>query len=262
MRVHVVSDVHGNAEALAKAGDGADALVVLGDLIDFVDYHDHSSGIMGAVFGAEAMSTFARLRRERAHNEVAAFARSLWTSLDDPRAVVEEAIREQYARLFAAMSVPTYATPGNVDVPALWPEYAGENVRIFDGETVELGGLRFGFVGGALLPPGAVRRRGGAFHPYLRTEEEMAADVAKLGAVDVLCSHIPPDVPELTYDVVSRRAELGSTALLELIGAQSPRWAVFGHVHQPLAPRMRIGYTECANVGHFQRTQRPYVLRW
>lgn len=258
----MVSDVHGNAEALAKAGDGADALVVLGDLIDFVDYHDHSSGIMGAVFGAEAMSTFARLRRERAHNEVAAFARSLWTSLDDPRAVVEEAIREQYARLFAAMSVPTYATPGNVDVPALWPEYAGENVRIFDGETVEIGGLRFGFVGGALLPPGAVRRRGGAFHPYLRTEEEMAADVAKLGAVDVLCSHIPPDVPELTYDVVSRRAELGSTALLELIGAQSPRWAVFGHVHQPLAPRMRLGYTECANVGHFQRTQRPYLLRW
>jgi hypothetical protein len=37
---------------------------------------------------------------------------------------------------------------------------------------------------------------------------------------------------------------------------------VFGHVHQPLASRMRLGYTECANVGHFQRTQRPYVLRW
>jgi Icc-related predicted phosphoesterase len=262
VRVHVVSDVHGNAEALAKAGDGADALVVLGDLIDFVDYHDHSGGIMGTVFGPEAMATFARLRRERAHSEVAAFARTLWMSLDDPRAVVEEAIREQYGRLFAAMSVPTYATPGNVDVPALWPEYAGENVRIFDGETVELGGLRFGFVGGALLPPGAVRRRGGAFHPYLRTEEEMAADVAKLGAVDVLCSHIPPDVPELTYDVVSRRSELGSPSLLSLIRSHSPRWAVFGHVHQPLVPRMRIGYTECANVGHFQRTQRPYLLHW
>ena len=32
MRVHVVSDVHGAADALARAGDGADALVVLGDL--------------------------------------------------------------------------------------------------------------------------------------------------------------------------------------------------------------------------------------
>lgn len=258
----MVSDVHGNAEALAKAGDGADALVVLGDLIDFVDYHDHAGGIMGAVFGPDAMATFARLRRERAHNEVAAFARSLWTSLDDPGAVVESAIREQYTRLFAAMTVPTYATPGNVDVPALWPEYAGENVRILDGATAELGGLRFGFVGGALLPPGAIRRRGGAFRPYLRTEDEVAADVAKLGEVDVLCSHMPPDVPELTYDVVSRRQELGSPTLLRVISEQSPRWAVFGHVHQPLAQRMRLGYTECANVGHFQRTQRPYVLRW
>jgi Icc-related predicted phosphoesterase len=262
MRVHVVSDVHGNAEALAKAGDGADALVVLGDLIDFVDYHDHAGGIMGTVFGSDAMATFARLRRERAHNEVAAYARSLWTSLEDPGTVVEEAIRDQYTRLFAALTVPTYATPGNVDVPALWPEYAGENVRVFDGETVELGGLRFGFVGGALLPPGAIRRRGGIFHPYLRTEEEVADAVAGLGPVDVLCSHMPPDVPDLCYDVVSRRMEHGSPSLLHAIRAGAPRWAVFGHVHQPLAARTRLGYTECANVGHFQRTQRPYVLRW
>ena len=32
MRVHVVSDVHGRADALARAGDGADALVCLGDM--------------------------------------------------------------------------------------------------------------------------------------------------------------------------------------------------------------------------------------
>ena len=100
-----------------SARGSADALVILGDLIDFVDYHDYAGGIMGTVFGPDAMSTFARLRRERAHTEVAAYARSLWTSLDDAAAVVEEAVREQYARLFAAMPAPTYATPGNVDVP-------------------------------------------------------------------------------------------------------------------------------------------------
>src|SRR6266498_3538899 len=115
MRVHVVSDVHGNAEALARAGDGADALVVLGDLIDFVDYHDHSGGILGAVFGPEKVAVFARLRRERRHSEIAAYASSLWASLTDPASVVEEAIREQYAKLFAVMPKPTYATPGNVD---------------------------------------------------------------------------------------------------------------------------------------------------
>jgi Icc-related predicted phosphoesterase len=262
MRVHVVSDVHGNAEALARAGDGADALVVLGDLIDFVDYHDHGSGILGTVFGAEKVSEFARLRRERPA-ELPAFARALWGSVGDATQVVEEAVREQYARLFGAMTTPTYATPGNVDLPDLWPEFAGDQVRMLDGEVAEIGGLRFGFVGGALLPPGVPVRRGpGVFRPYLRTEEDFAAGIARLVDVDVMCTHIPPDVAELTYDVVARRSELGSPSLLDLIMKQQPRWAVFGHVHQPLTPRMRVAYTECANVGHFQRTERPYVLRW
>ena len=97
-------------------------------------------------------------------------------------------------------------------------------------------------------------RRPGVFRPYLRTEDDFAAGIARLTDVDVMCTHIPPDVPELTYDVVARRFEFGSPSLLDLIMKQQPRWAVFGHVHQPLAPRMRIAYTECANVGHFQRT--------
>jgi Icc-related predicted phosphoesterase len=262
VRVHVVSDVHGNVDALARAGEGCDALIVLGDLIDFVDYHDHSRGILGDVFGPEKVATFARLRREGGRTELVEYSRSLWSSLEDAAGVVEEAVRDQYERLFAAMTAPTFATPGNVDVPALWPEFAGNAIRVLDGEVAEIGGLRFGFVGGALLPPGVAPRRGGVFRPYLRTHEDYAASTRTLVDVDVLCSHIPPDVPELTYDVVSRRPEYGSAALLELIHAQSPRWSVFGHVHQPLAPRMRVARTECVNVGHFQRTERPYVLAW
>jgi Icc-related predicted phosphoesterase len=261
MRVHVVSDVHGNAAALARAGEGADALVVLGDLIDFVDYHDHGGGILGSVFGAEKVAEFARLRRERPA-ELPAYSRALWGSLGDPQQVVADAVRDQYARLFAAMTAPTYATPGNVDTPDLWPEFAGDGVHVLDGEVAEIGGLRFGFVGGALLPPGVAARRPGVFRPYLRTEEDFADGVARLSDVDVVCTHVPPDVPELTYDVVARRSEFGSPSLLGLIVKQQPTWALFGHVHQPLVPRMRVAYTECANVGHFQRTERPYVLRW
>ena len=62
MRVHVVSDVHGNAEALRRAGDGADALLVLGDLVDFVDYHDPAGGILGRVLGPEVSARFGQLR--------------------------------------------------------------------------------------------------------------------------------------------------------------------------------------------------------
>ena len=258
----MVSDVHGNVEALAKAGDGADALLILGDLIDFVDYHDHAGGIMGAVFGPEKVAEFARLRRKRLHAELSEFSRSLWTGIADPAGVVEEAVRTQYRRLFDALPVPAYATPGNVDVPALWPEFVRDGVRIVDGGVADIGGLRFGFVGGGLLAPNTRPRRGGVFQSYLRTREDFDGAVASLTDVDVLCSHIPPDVPELTYDVVARRTEIGSSALRELIMARRPRWALFGHVHQPLAQRMRLSYTECVNVGHFQRIQRPYVLRW
>jgi Icc-related predicted phosphoesterase len=262
MRVHVVSDVHGNADALARAGEGADALIVLGDLLDFVDYHDHEQGILGAVFGPEKVAVFAELRRARQPANLAAYARSLWSGLENAADVVEEAIRDQYTKLFGAMTAPTYATPGNVDVPALWPEYTGDGIRMLDGETTEIGGLRFGFVGGALLAPGATLRRTGVWVPYLRPQAEFDAGVAALGPVDVLCTHIPPAVPELCYDVVARRPEQASTALLDVIREDRPRWSLFGHVHQPLAARLRLGRTECVNVGHFKRTARPYVLRW
>ncbi|WP_116041097.1 metallophosphoesterase family protein [Amycolatopsis palatopharyngis] len=265
MKVHVVSDIHGNAEALARAGEGADALLVLGDLIDFVDYQDHGNGILGALFGADKVATFARLRREGTRDETVAYSRSLWASLEDPAAAVDEAIREQYATLFGALSAPTYATPGNVDTPALWPEYAArssEGVRVLDGEVTEIGGLRFGFVGGALLPEGVTPRRGAVWRPYLRTPEDYDAAVAGLSGIDVLCTHIPPAIADLTYDVVARRAEFGSAALLALIEKEQPRYSLFGHVHQPLSARRRWGRTECRNVGHFKETERSYVLRW
>jgi Icc-related predicted phosphoesterase len=261
MRVHVVSDVHGNSEALARAGDGADALIVLGDLLDFVDYQDHSQGILGAVFGPEKVATFAELRRVQG-NALAGYARSLWDSLENAGEVVEEAIREQYGRLFGALTAPTYLTPGNVDLPSVWPDFLSDGIRVLDGETIELGGITVGFVGGGLLAPGARLRRTGVWVPYLRPEPEFDAAVAKVGAVDLLCSHIPPAVPELTYDVVARRPEAGSAALLASLREHRPRWSVFGHVHQPLATRARVHGTECVNVGFFKRTATPHVLRW
>jgi hypothetical protein len=125
-------------DALAKAGDGADALVVLGDLINFVDYHDHSGGILGSVFGPTAVDRFAQLRCGGVPGVATAYVRELWAQLPDSREVVRQAV---------------------------------------------------------------IRR-------------------------------------------------------------DRPRAALFGHVHQPLAQRVRVGRTECVNVGHFQRTGVPYVVRY
>jgi Icc-related predicted phosphoesterase len=262
VRVHIVSDIHGNSEALSRAGEHADALIVLGDLVDFVDYHDNAGGILGAVFGARQVSKIANFRKDGNFLDMRRLTSELWATLDDPAGTVAEAVREQYARLFGAMTAPTYATPGNVDVPELWSEFATDSITILDGSATTIGGLDWGFVGGSVLPPGRTLTKSPIWTPYMRTEDDYAEAVAKLGPVDVLCSHVPPQVPELTYDVVAKRAEHGSIALLAHIREHRPRYSFFGHVHQPLARRRRVSGTECVNVGHFQRTSLPYVLTW
>ncbi|MFF8789691.1 metallophosphoesterase [Streptomyces sp. NPDC015125] len=258
MRVHVVSDVHGNSRDLAAAGTGADALLCLGDLVLFLDYADHSRGIFPDLFGVENADALVELRTARRFEEARELGRRLWGELDATGAsretVIEGAVRKQYAELFAAFPTPTYATYGNVDIPRLWPEYAGEGVTVLDGQRVEIGGRVFGFVGGGLTTPMST--------PYEISDEEFAAKVEAVGEVDVLCSHIPPDVPELCYDTVARRFERGSTALLHALRTTRPRYALFGHVHQPLARRVRVGRTECVNVGHFNATGKPYVMEW
>ncbi|HVX47559.1 MAG TPA: metallophosphoesterase [Mycobacteriales bacterium] len=253
MQVNIVSDVHGRADALTAAGAGADAFICLGDLLSFVDYADHSAGILGEIFGPEAVGEFVALRLEQRFGEASAYMRGLWAQLDVSHDVaVERAARAQYDRLFSALPRPAYVTYGNVDLPRLWPEAAG--VRVLDGERIELGGRSFGFVGNGLPSPYRT--------PNEIPDAEYAANLAAVGAVDVLCCHIPPALPELTYDVVARRFERGSEALLETIRETQPRYAFFGHVHQPLQSRMRIGRTECVNVGHFRATGRPFVLQW
>lgn len=262
MRVHVVSDVHGNVEALARAGDGADALLVLGDLIEFVDYERPAAGIIGQALGPAVSAEFGRLRAAGDVRRLRRFVRDAWARLPDAAAVVEAAVRAQYERMFAALSAPTWAIPGNVDLPRVWPEFARPGLSLPDGQVVALGGLRFGFAGGVPLPPGRQPHRGGPFAPHVLTAEDHAALVGALAPVDVLCSHAPPAVPELAYDVLSRRAELAGPALLARIRTDRPRAALFGHVHQPLSARVRLGRTECVNVGHFRNTGWPYVLRW
>jgi Icc-related predicted phosphoesterase len=255
MRVNVVSDVHGRTDALRDAADGADALICLGDLLLFIDYADHGQGIFPDLFGAEAASKLITLRTAKRFDEARAMSARLWADLGgEPRQHIDAAVSRQYAALFAAMPTPAYLTYGNVDVPRLWDEHLRPGQRVLDGERIELGGWTFGFVGGGLRSPYRT--------PNELDDEIFAAKVAAIGEVDVLCAHIPPDVPELLFDTVARRVERGSEALLEAIRRTQPRYALFGHVHQPQASRLRIGATQCINVGHFRATGQPFALEW
>ncbi len=196
MRVHVVSDVHGRAEALRAAADGADALICLGDLLLFVDYADPASGIFPDLFGAEAAREFIALRTAQRFDEARAMSARLWTARGgSPAEHLEAAASRQYAELFAALPTPSYLTYGNVDIPRMWAEHLRPGQHVLDGERVELGGWTFGFVGGGLR---SVYRT-----PYELDDEVYAAKVDAVGGVDVLCAHIPPAVPELLFDTVA-----------------------------------------------------------
>jgi Icc-related predicted phosphoesterase len=259
-----VSDVHGTADALALAG-GADMLICLGDLLLFLDYADPGQGIYAELYGADYTREYIALRTAKRFDEARQLTARLIAEHSDAanggsgprslRTLAEGIIRRQYKELFEALPEPAYLTYGNVDVPELWRDNLKPGHQIIDGDRVEVGGFSFGFVGGGLISP-------------YRTPNEIteAAFAAKLdaivagGPVDVLCTHVPPAVPELLYDTVARRLETGSAALLEVIRQVQPRYAVFGHVHQPIAQRVRIGRTECVNVGHFRATRVPFAF--
>ncbi len=249
-----MSDIHGNIDGLARVAEKAEQLVILGDLLDYVDYHDFGGGILGRVFGADKVRHFAGLRASGAFSELHDYNRQLWDTLDDADGVLAGVVADRYQEVLAAVGTDALLILGNVDVAAAWEASAGTVLPQRDGQVVEVAGHRFGFVAGGSTRPGTRwRAPNSVWRPMVRPAAEYAAVVDSLGPVDVLCSHVPPDVPLLRYDRYPGRMEMFGPGLLQAIDEHQPLLAVFGHVHQPLAQRTRRGRTECVNVGHFQR---------
>ena len=224
-------------------------------MILFLDYADHTQGIFADLFGPAAAARYIELRTAQRFDEARAMSAGLWQGLGgEPAQHMRDAVTRQYAEMFAAMPEPAYLTYGNVDLPDLLRPHLRPGHHLLDGEVTEIGGRSFGFVGGGL--PSRYRT------PTEIDEDSYAAKVDAVSGVDVLCTHIPPAVPELLYDTVARRLERGSEAVLAEIRRSQPRYALFGHVHQPLARRVTIGRTECINVGHFRASGTPFALAW
>jgi Icc-related predicted phosphoesterase len=253
--IYVVSDLHGAPDALRKAVPEGSTLLLLGDLINFLDYIE-MSGILVDVFSVEAVREVVDLRTagdiEAAGRVIRERARG---REDEVRSEIGKRVVAQYEEVFSALQNPTYLILGNVDQPALVEGFASSNpaVTLADGQIILLEGERFGFIGGALPTPLHVAGE--------ISEEEMKAKVEALGETDVLCSHIPPSVAELCFDTVAKKMERGSDDLLRYIEDVQPRRAYFGHVHQPLVSTMHIGRTLCINVGYFRRTGRAWPHR-
>lgn len=269
VRISFVSDVHGNADGLAAAARDAEMLVVLGDLLDYVDYRDPTAGILGEVFGPAPVLEFTRLRSVGDFAALHRLNMDMWASVADPVGTLDDVVDRRYRQMVDALSVAgtrPLVILGNVDVLDRWEHAAGGMFPDLDGTVVEVGGLRLGFAAGGAsrhVRPSTAGRVGGdgrAWRPYVRPADEFGATVAGLGPLDVLCTHLPPELTPLRYDTVPGRLEMFGPGMLEAIDARSPRLSLFGHVHQPLARRMRRGRTECINVGHFARWSRAFDL--
>ena len=252
MAVYVVSDLHGAADDLKKAVPEGATLLLLGDLLNLLDYTT-MTGILTEVFGVDAVRTVADMRAEGRVTEARQLMRERSAGREDEiRNEIGRRVIEQYEAVFQALPDPTYLILGNVDNPPLAANFVEQTPAVthVDGRVIEIEGERFGFIGGALPSPLNV--------PGEISEEEMARKVSALGEVDVLCSHIPPAIPELCFDSLARHAERGSEDILRYIEDVQPRRAYFGHVHQPLLSTMHIGRTLCVNVGYFRATRLPF----
>jgi len=255
LKLLVVSDVHGAFDALEEVANRGETLLILGDLINLLDYRTRE-GIIADVLGREFGTAVAG---HRASGDYAAM-RQAWIEIvgerrDDVRAAIDQAVVAEYGRCREALSLAVgFCTYGNVDNPALLKESLPPTMRFVDGDVVDIGGLRFGFVGGGVATPMA-----GAGEV---TDEEMVRKLAAIGPVDVLCSHLPPAVEPLCTDVITGRRERSSEPILEYLRANQPIRHFYGDVHQPQATTWRVGRTKCQNVGYFRATKRPVEFEW
>lgn len=245
----IVSDVHGAFEDLARVARSGETLLVLGDLLNLMDYRT-GEGITAEVLGIQAARTIARARARGDYAEMRAVWRAaVGERTDEFRAAYDQAVRRQYAETRQALAGSrAYVTYGNVDRPSLLAAHLPDGATFVDATVHEIEGVKVGFVGGGIATPLGAEGE--------VTDEQMTEKLAGLGAVDVLCSHLPPAVEPLHRDVITGRLERASRPILEYLLDVKPKLHFFGDVHQPQATRWTVGGTACRNVGYFRATRR------
>lgn len=246
MTIKIVSDIHGEYGALESQLEPDDTAVMLGDYINLIDFST-LEGILAQVYTREeivlALTELAKGNKELARRTI----REISGGDDERHRMVRELIIASYGELFRSLPCRAYMLYGNIDHPGTMRDMAPENVRVMDGEVAELDGERFGFVSGSPELPWSVGL------PGEQELEEFDRKIERLGPVDVLCSHVPPAVDGITFDVVANRDEVGSRKLRWYVEEYQPRICYFGHVHNPRMNRGRLGDTVLVNAGFFRR---------
>ena len=245
----IVSDIHAAFAELAAVAARGEPLLVLGDLLNFVDYRT-GSGIVADVYGRSHALEFIGNRRTGDWEANRRLWRRATVGREEELAErVREHVIAQYAEAGSALDgADSYVTFGNVDWPDEMRAALPDSTRFVDGDVVEIEGNTVGFAGGGVPTPANARGE--------VADEVMAAKLESLGAVDILCTHVAPSVGPLHRDVVTGVLERSSRVLLDYLLTHRPRFHYFGDVHQPQAHSWKVGDTICRNVGYFRATAR------
>ena len=258
MRVHVVSDVHGRADALARAGDGADALICLGDLLLFVDYADHGQGIFPDLFGAEAARELIALRTAQRFDEARAMSARLWAG---PGRRPGASTSTRPCPGSTPSCSPRMPDPGLPDLRqrrrarGCGPSTCGPASTCSTASGSSWAAGRSGSSAAGCARPTGPRTRS--------TTRRTRPRWPRSAQVDVLCAHIPPDRARAAVrhggpaDGAGQRGAAGGDPARPSRGTRcsatcTSRWpAGCGSAR-----------TECVNVGHFRATGRPSPWSW
>ena len=178
-----ISDVHHGLDSLENLPSGKGPLVILGDLINWIDYRN-GDGIAKDVFGEESVTKLVELRKKHDFTR----RKELWNELfskdrEVKQTKIEESIYRQYREVFDKIkNFEVFLIPGNVDSLKILEETKTNNVTNIDGEILDYKGFKIGFAGGGVPTP--INARGEI------PEEEFKSKLENLGDIDIILSLI------------------------------------------------------------------------
>ena len=248
-----ISDVHYQLDHLNSLPKNKGPVVILGDLINWIDYRD-GQGIAMDVFGKDNVKKLVNLRKEHRFDE----RKSLWNELyqSDPDKIskkMQDAILKQYEDVFGVLkNYEVWLIPGNVDDVNIMNKYTSNSIKNVDGLIMEYNNKKIGFAGGGVPTP--INARGEI------DEDTFSKTLSTLKEAEIICTHAPPLVDELVTDVITNKIEQGWLSLKDFIEKHQPQFSLFGDVHQPQASNWVIKTTKCINVGYFRATNQYIEL--
>jgi len=249
LAIKLIADPHGRFEDLTETIDADDTLLVLGDMLDLIDWAD-ISGILADVLGRENLINKLMSAVREGPGAASNLRDRLLSSEGEYYPELFRRVHESYGtfiRVLEEIACEVYVIYGNGDIPELLEASLNGSSRVVLARgKVEIAGSVFGFVPGALYSPFMM--------PAEMDDETFGKHLAELGPVDILCTHIPPQLEAATMDVVAGRPVGGSTELLRYIEEHRPRIVYHGHVHQPAQRELLVGETRVINVAYYKRT--------